>query len=505
MKINQERLIRNRFALLIGVNEYVDTSFQSLQQTKNDVKSLNNLLLQLGYKVRILHCQKQDPRSRPTKKNICHKLEKICGEVGDGDLLLVHFGGHGALENEKAFLVPSDASKENLEESAIELEEFKKRIIQSAAQAKILFLDACHAGIERREGAGMSPGFERHIFLEAEGTATLAACMRHQEAWNYGGNGVFTHYILEGLNGKAAKKDKRFITFDDLKYYVTDKVKTWAESHGRIQTPSHSSQLVGDPPLVELESKPVIVSPPPAPSDNPFTDTLAICKPERFIGRKTETRRLRNLLKDGSVTLKGEPKIGKSSMLWNLAQTWPGKKIGPINFDSLSSPDDFYKEIARSLKLENHNWNVICRTLENLETLLLLDELDSAPKRGITHDDMSHFRAVCESNKGFKIVAVSRAPLKQVFPDTGIGSPFYNILQPLTLEKMNREDALSLLEHPWAPEASKFAPAAYEELLVISQYHPFKLQRAAYHYYEGLGDSNYRWKDAFQQDMEQML
>lgn len=538
------RKIQNRFALLIGVDEYDDPFFQSISQTTHDVVELENLLIKYGYTVQTLHCRQKAPERRPTKVNIVSALDKISAEVhpyngkNPGDLLLIHFGGHGEIGSDgKAYLIPSDSRKSMLAETAIDMEEFKEKIVGINARAKILFLDTCHAGIERvRDAGGMSPKFERHIFMDAEGTATLAACMHHEVAYNHENtsHGVFTHYLLEGLNGKAAQEGKRFITFDDLKYYVTDKVKTWAEARRKRQTPNANSRLVGDPPLVELEEltqtnnsynkktseRPVRLSPhfsnaptrgngrlgqipdwPP----NPFTDTLAIQDPLRFIGRKAETRRLWALIQDGSVALRGDPKIGKSSMMLHLTRQWEGKKIGPINFDRLVSPEDFYRYIAKELELESYDWSTICEALESREGLLLLDELDAAPKRGITHDNLSHFRAVCESNREFKILAISRVPLKEVFPDTGVGSPFYNILQPLKLESLSREEALSLLEHPWAPEARMFDKATCEEMLSTATLHPFKLQRAAFHCYESLIDQHYHWKEAFQQDMDQML
>ena len=149
MDTKNKRHIHNRYALLIGVNEYMDNNYPSLQESKNDVISLGELLIQLGYKVRILHCQMTEPESRPTKKNINYELEKICIGVGEGDLLLIYYSGHGTTANGKAYLVPFDTDKTNLADSAIDLNEFKGKIIGAGAQAKILFLDACYAGNER--------------------------------------------------------------------------------------------------------------------------------------------------------------------------------------------------------------------------------------------------------------------------------------------------------------------------------------------------------------------
>ncbi|MCP4214238.1 MAG: hypothetical protein GY765_06255 [bacterium] len=502
--------IEKHFALLLGVHQYSDNAFRPLPQTTNDVVELAKLLIRNGYEVATLYNQQdEEQRHFPTKENILARLRDVCGKCGPQDLLLISFCGHGELDNElNAYLVPGDGYKSNPRDSFINLEEFKKEIVDSPAQVKILFLDACHSGIGR-DSVGMDPEFERHIFLEAEGTATLAACMRHEVAYNHNtiNNGVFTYYLLKGLDGKADQQGKGFVTFDDIKKYVTHHIRTWAEARNHRQTPNSHSRLVGDPPLLDLKHKPAFKLKPTAAGypANPFTDTLAILDPKRFVGRKNEMRRLLTLLQGGSVTIKGEPKIGKSSLMWQLAREWPGKKIGPINFDLLRNIDDLYQYIAKELKLPDCGWRTLRRVLENIELLLLWDELDVAPKRGIRHDDLSPFRALCENNRNFKIVAISRKKLNDIFPDTGMGSPFFNLLQPLTLEGLNQDDALELLEHAWATGALTFDNATCNKLLMKSELHPFKLQRAAFHYFEYLNDPGYNWKVAFETDIEQML
>lgn len=246
--------ICHRYALLIGVRDYVDISFRKLPQTVHDVRELEKVLTRYGYHIRTLHCDQSGTDQKPTKANICAELENIASMTDQGDLLLVHFGGHGYLEGKnRAYLIPSDGRKSALKESAIDLKNFKKKIIKAGAQAKIMFLDACHSGIGR--GAiGMSIDFERLIFLQANGTATLAACRRIEVAYNHDitPHGVFTYFLLRGLNGAAARKSQKYITFDDLKDYVTYEVKSWAYKKGLKQWPNANTQLVGDPPLVEL-------------------------------------------------------------------------------------------------------------------------------------------------------------------------------------------------------------------------------------------------------------
>ncbi len=258
--MKEQKDIRHRYALLIGVANYIDPLFkkQPLPQTTHDVIGLEKTLSKYGYTVRTLHERRGKPGEKPTRANIWAELKSITSMTGPGDLLIIHYGGHGALDkNKEAYLVPADGRQSALKETAIYIEEFKQEIINSKAQAKILFLDACCAGIGRASGA-MSEEFERHVFLEAKGTATFAACRHHQKAYNHDSspNGVFTYYILEALNGAAVRKSQRFITFNDLNDFVTSSVKSWAIRQGLRQNPNADIRLEGDPPLVEIPEKP---------------------------------------------------------------------------------------------------------------------------------------------------------------------------------------------------------------------------------------------------------
>jgi hypothetical protein len=191
----------------------------------------------------------------------------------------------------------------------------------------------------------------------------------------------------------------------------------------------------------------------------------------------------------------------------HLVRNWSSdaKVIGPLDCMSLEDRDDFYEQIAEAFELENSNWRTIRRALSINRFLLLVDELDTAPEQGLTHTDLTRFRAICGSNENFKMVAVSRIPLKEVFPDTGIGSPAFNFLVPFTLGSLTEADARQLLNHPWAPDAPLFDAGTCEQLLELTGYHPYKLQRASFHRFEFLADPAYDWQAGYRQDMEQML
>ena len=249
--------------------------------------------------------------------------------------------------------------------------------------------------------------------------------------------------------------------------------------------------------ITPVPTSPVLLS-------NPFTESIAIQDSARFIGRAAELRRLLVLLQGGSVSLQGEPKIGKSSLLRHLARNWQGQVIGPLDCHSLQDREDFYEQLAEALALDNDSWKTIRKALNKSNVLFLLDELDVAPGCGITYADLALFRSICEKNQGFKMVTVTRTPLKEVFPDTGRGSPAFNFLVPFTVGTFNEEEARQLLTHPWAPGAPLFDAETCEELLTLTGCHPYLLQRAAYYRFESLADPTYDWLAGYRQEMEQM-
>lgn len=246
--------------------------------------------------------------------------------------------------------------------------------------------------------------------------------------------------------------------------------------------------------------------------ENPFTDTMAICDAVRFIGRESELRRLKQMLRGGSVSLQGDHKIGKSSLLWKLAGTWPGTVFGPLSFQT-KHWDEMVEEITIKSGKSYKDRRDFRDALLHCHALLLLDEMELGPKKGLNHEDCSLMRGCLEENRALKIVIASRGPVMKDARLVGVDSPLYNICVPYLLGPFSEADACRLLAHPWAPGVPTFEADTAEELLslaiVPSQenrgYYPYLLQRAAYHRFEALSDPGYHWKSAFLRDKEQML
>jgi predicted MPP superfamily phosphohydrolase len=239
------------WAVLVGVNEYVDPAISNLTVCAGDVQSVYDAITGSGYQPdRVkLRLSPDTPTASATRSRIFAALTSIAEAVGQDDLLLFYFSGHGIARDGQAYLLPSDTSYSAVADTAINLERVKQIVRDSPARAKVMILDACHAGAQIGKAAPqMTEDFIRHVFEEAEGLAILASCKHRQVSWEWPAQGqsVFTHYLLEGVSGAADFDRKGFVTVNDISRYVTDKVKTWAASKDRVQTPTLQSAVAGD-------------------------------------------------------------------------------------------------------------------------------------------------------------------------------------------------------------------------------------------------------------------
>jgi hypothetical protein len=240
--------IRNRWALLVGVNNYIDPSYPPLQYCVNDVQALDALLAPLGYTVVTLHDQATEPRLQPTCTNVEAELSRLCNVAGLDDLLLVYFTCHGKLRDGRSVLVLRDTRDATLSKSGLAVAEIEDYLRKSKARRAVLMLDACHSGVQVKADLA-DPEFIKNVYDTARGYAVIAASMAQQVAHESAEKkqGIFTHYVLDGLAGSADRSGKRFVTVNDLSNHVLDALNRWSIQHGgQLQEPTLLAEGRGD-------------------------------------------------------------------------------------------------------------------------------------------------------------------------------------------------------------------------------------------------------------------
>jgi len=418
---------------------------------------------------------------------------------------LLHFVGHGTFSprTEQAALVFED---EVGQARLVTDSDLTERLNGLEYKPYLVFLAACESARRSADAAnpfvGLAPrlvqiGIPAVVAMQdAVAVKTAQALTRH-----------FYRFLLQhGIVDKALNQARGFLV--DTPDWATPALFMRLRG-GRLLECNVLPPLDDEPRTPDSVPSPVAPAAVPLPP-NPFTDMLLIRDAARFVGREAELRRLRSLLHSGSVTLVGDPKIGKSSLMARLADLWRaengGRVFGPLDCQGVLDNDDFFAELAKLLGLPDIDDRRRLRdALRATSGLLLIDEIDCAPGWGLTADDFALFRAVCSANPALKLVVASRVSLKMLFPDSRRGSPSYNFLVPHTLGPLNDADARALLAHPWDTAALTFDVATVEELLALGGTHPFKLQRVAHHRYEMLRDPGYDWQTAYRDEIAQML
>lgn len=239
---------RNRYALLIGVNNYVDDQyFPPLRYCVNDVRSLEKAYERLGYTVVALHDDAALPRLRPTLDNVEAELANLAKIAGPDDLVLVHFSGHGKLIGDQPVLITQEMRNATLEKRALRVSEVKTLLNSSKARRRVLFLDSCHGGIGTGRGV-RDPAYVQRVYELAEGFAMVAASTSEQQAFNRDEVqlGAFTSFLLEALEGRADEEKKGFVTVDDIKKYTLGKLGAWGFKNNIVQEPTADQQMLGD-------------------------------------------------------------------------------------------------------------------------------------------------------------------------------------------------------------------------------------------------------------------
>jgi uncharacterized caspase-like protein len=244
-----------RWAFLVGIDDYLQ--YPRLNLCSADMWALRKVLIESCAfdHVSILTTRKEDQGGDadgaaggaqglvgPTNGSIIIELDAMLEQTGEDDLVLFAFSGHGCQAKsgnesgaaERQYLIASDTSgrRDRLEKSALSIEELHKSLQKSKARQKLLILDACHSGgsIEGEkdaEGDSLNPG----LLPRRKGFAHLCSCAADQKSWEDEklGHGVFTHFLIKGLEGAADRQlegnHDGQVTLSELSDYVGSNVK----------------------------------------------------------------------------------------------------------------------------------------------------------------------------------------------------------------------------------------------------------------------------------------
>ena len=170
---------------------------------------------------------------------------EIAGGKSD---VYIFFAGHGLASDDgaKTYLLPADGDLGLLDETSI----LRDDLIASAKGARTitLFLDTCYSGGTRGTEVLLAGARPIAIVPDESGlpanVTLLAAATGAQLSSTYDAaqHGLFSYWLMKGLEGEAETNGDRRITAGELHDYVSKRVRPIAARRNRQQDP----QLIGD-------------------------------------------------------------------------------------------------------------------------------------------------------------------------------------------------------------------------------------------------------------------
>lgn len=156
----------------------------------------------------------------------------------------VYYAGHGApnIKTKKGYLIPYDGNPNYPEQTGYELEKLYAELNALGAKSVTVFLDACFSGANRDNEMLLADA--RPIMIEVEGTYmgdatvfTATTGAQIASAWPEKQHGLFSYFLMKGLQGAADSNADRKITVKELGDYIFNNVSQTAGLLDREQTP----------------------------------------------------------------------------------------------------------------------------------------------------------------------------------------------------------------------------------------------------------------------------
>jgi tetratricopeptide (TPR) repeat protein len=217
------------YAVIVGISAYPNLpGNRQLRYPERDAQSIYTALISPeggNFKVENI---KVLTGANATLANIRQAIGTWLPSVAQGDdRVVIYFAGHGFIFDGKAYLAPSDFDMTNAKGTGYPMDELGATIGGKIhAKWKVLLTDSCHSGaISPEDTESLNHGLGNLSQSLFSLTASRDRESSYESPELEGGHGVFTYYVVKGLEGEADASHDGIVTADELAEYVHTKVR----------------------------------------------------------------------------------------------------------------------------------------------------------------------------------------------------------------------------------------------------------------------------------------
>jgi hypothetical protein len=253
-KLNPQRIKskikKDRLAVIIGIEKYV--SIQNAAYAKNDAEYFTEYAKRAfgieSKNIKTLIDDKADfiSSKKALFKWLRQRINKNQTEV------FIFYSGHGlaSLNDEELFLLTNDSDGDFIEDTALSRTSIIERIASFKPKTVTMFIDACYSGetrdsnddelliasakpVRKLEDDSKLP--DNFNMFSASQISQASSSTKKETGVK---NGIFSYYLMKGLEGSADLNKDRKITNGELHEYLSTNVPKIARSlHNRDQEP----------------------------------------------------------------------------------------------------------------------------------------------------------------------------------------------------------------------------------------------------------------------------
>jgi tetratricopeptide (TPR) repeat protein len=222
--------IPRSYALVVGISKYENLPAEAqLEYPDRDAESIYTVLISAeGGQFPAENVHKLI-NENATAANIKKELETWLPSVTkEDDRVLIYFAGHGFVSGGRAYLAPYDIDLKNIPATSFSMDELGAAIGGKInGKWKVLITDSCHSGAITPE-ADRAKVNQTLLDLQKSLFSITASRDREQsyesDKWG-GGHGIFTYYVVKGLEGEADTNGDGVVSADELAEYVHTNVR----------------------------------------------------------------------------------------------------------------------------------------------------------------------------------------------------------------------------------------------------------------------------------------
>ena len=182
------------------------------------------------------------------------EMEKIFGgwlqnRVDENTSVYVYYAGHGAPSSDQdAYLIPNDGDPNYAEVTGYSLNKMYDQLGKLPTNNITVFLDACFSGQDReqklliKDARGLGIKTKTSAIPEKLNVFSASSNDQVSSGWPDKKHGLFTYYMLKGIQGSADNNNDKQVSYEELSDYIKINVEKQAGFLDRKQNPQ--SQIV---------------------------------------------------------------------------------------------------------------------------------------------------------------------------------------------------------------------------------------------------------------------